>query len=66
MVDATIQTELTTYLGSLPVDQQRQVLEFAQTLATQPLKGVLGTDLLQFAGTLEKSEADAMSQAIAE
>ena len=64
MVDATIETELTTCLVKLPVEKQRQVLEFARTLATPPLQGVRGSDLLQFAGTIDESDLDAMSQTI--
>ena len=63
MVDATIQHELSTCLGKLPVEQQRQVLEFARTLAT-PLQGVRGSNLLRFAGTIDQSDLEAMSQAI--
>lgn len=64
MVDATIERELSTCLGRLPVEQQRQVLEFARTLAMPPLQGVRGSTLLQFAGTIDESDLDAMSQAI--
>ncbi len=64
MVDATIEQELSTCLGRLPVEQQRQVLEFARTLATPPLQGVRGSTLLQFAGTIDESDLAAMSQAI--
>lgn len=66
MVDTTIETELSTCLGKLPVDKQLQVLEFARTLATTPVQGVRGADLLRFAGTIDKSDLDIMSQAIAD
>ena len=64
MVDATIGHELTNCLGQLPVEQQRQVLEFARTLTAPPVQGVRGSDLLKFAGTIDASDLDAMSQAI--
>ena len=64
MVDATIERELSTCLGRLPVERQRQVLEFARTLATPPLQGVRGSTLLQFAGTIDESDLEVMSQAI--
>jgi len=64
MIDATIEQELSTCLGRLPIERQRQVLEFARTLATPPLQGVPGSTLLQFAGTIDKSDLEAMSQAI--
>jgi hypothetical protein len=64
MVDATIEHELSTCLRRLSVEQQRQVLEFARTLTTPPLQGVRGSNLLQFAGTIDESDLEAMSQAI--
>ncbi len=64
MVDATIDNELSTCLGQLPIEQQRQVLQFAQTLAMHRIRGVHGSSLLQFAGTIGESDLEAMSQAI--
>lgn len=64
MVDAVIQNELTTYLGRLPVEQQRQVLEFARTLVAAPPRGVPGANLLRFAGTIDAGDLESMSQAI--
>jgi hypothetical protein len=64
MVDTTIEIELSTCMGRLPVNKQREVLDFARTLAASPLQGVRGADLLRFAGTIDKSDVDAMSQAI--
>jgi len=70
MVDAMIESELSTCLGRLPVAQQRQVLEFARILATPPSQGVhgstgvRGSTLLQFAGTIDEFDLEAMSRAI--
>lgn len=64
MVDATIQTELSNCLEKLPIDKQRQVLEFAQTLAISATHGVRGAELLRFAGAIDKSDLEAMSHAI--
>lgn len=64
MVDTKIETELSTCLHKLPVEKQRQVLEFARTLASSAVHGVRGADLLRFAGTIDKSDLDAMSRAI--
>lgn len=66
MVDATIEYELSTCLGQLPVEQQRQVLQFARTLVAPPLQGVRGLNLLQFAGTIDESDLETMMQAIEE
>jgi len=64
MVDAAIEQELSTCLGRLPVERQREVLEFARTLATPPIQGGRGSSLLKFAGTIDESDLEAMSQAI--
>lgn len=64
MVDATVAREISICLRQLPVQQQRRVLEFARTLAASSLQGVGGSTLLQFAGTIDESDLDAMSQAI--
>ncbi|REJ85166.1 MAG: hypothetical protein DWQ45_19495 [Planctomycetota bacterium] len=59
-----MESELSTCLGKLPVEKQRQVLEFARTLATAPPHGVPGSNLLRFAGAINESDLNAMSQAI--
>ena len=64
MVDTTIYQELSTYLGQMPVERQRQVLDFARNLATPQIQGVRGTALLRFAGAIDESDLDAMSKAI--
>ena len=64
MVDTTIEAELSTCLHKLSIEKQRQVLEFARTLATSAVHGVRGADLLQFAGTIDKSDLDTMSRVI--
>jgi hypothetical protein len=64
MVDAAIEQELSTCLGGLPVAQQRQVLEFAQTLTAKPRQGVRGSTLLRFAGAIDPLDLESMSQAI--
>jgi len=66
VVDATIEHELSTCLGQLPVEQQRQVLEFARTLAAPTRQGTRGSDLLRFAGTIDESDLEAITQAIEE
>ena len=62
MVDASIQNELYNALGQLPVAQQHEVLEFARNLATP--QGVPGSDLLQFAGSIDDVELEKMTRAI--
>jgi len=64
MVDAAIEKELSTCLGRLPVERQRQVLDFARMLETPPLQGVAGSTLLKFAGAITEPDLAAMTQAI--
>jgi hypothetical protein len=64
MVDATIEHELSTCMGRLPVEQQRQVLDFARTLTAPTPQGVHGSNLLRFAGTINESDLEAMTEAI--
>lgn len=64
MVDAAIEQELFTYLGQLPLERQRQVLAFARTLAAPQSQGVRGKTLLRFAGAIDESDLETMSQAI--
>ncbi len=66
MVDATIEHELSTYLDRLPVEQQRQVLEFARTLVAPAIRGMAGSSLLRFAGAIGESDLDVIAQAVEE
>jgi hypothetical protein len=67
--DPVIQSELLSYLGQLPVDDQVRVVNFARNLAEPPRAkklGVPGKDLLKFAGTISSEDAQQMIQAIEE
>ena len=66
MISSTLERELHQQLEHLPFGQQRQVLDFARALATVRARGVAGKRLLQFAGTIEGDDLNAMSQAIAQ
>jgi len=66
MVRPLLEKELHHQLKHLPVGQQRQVLDFARALAAARTSGIAGEKLLQFAGTIENAELQAMSEAIAE
>jgi hypothetical protein len=66
MVDASIQSQLSAILQDLEVAQQRQVLEFALNLRSQPLVGVPGSSLLRFAGKIDEADLNSMSSAIEE
>lgn len=63
MVNSVMEQELHQQLESLPLGQQRQVLDFARALSLAQSNGVPGSALLPFAGTIEAADLMIMSQA---
>ena len=66
MMNPTLETEIREQLSQLPLEQQRQVLEFARALVATRVRGVPGHALLRFAGLVEADDLAAMKQAIEE
>ena len=66
MTPPTLETEIREQLAQLPLEQRRQVVEFARALVTARVRGVPGQTLLQFAGTIDAEDLAAMTQAIEE
>jgi hypothetical protein len=66
MVSSALEMEIREQLDRLPLDQQRQVLDFARALAVTRPVGVPGTALLRFAGTIAPDDLATMAQAIEE
>ncbi len=64
MTHSSIKKEIVEQLDHLPLELQKQVLDFTRTLASSPPKGVPGKQLLSFAGILKPADAQAMTQAI--
>jgi hypothetical protein len=67
--DPLIQSELISYLGQLPADDQARVVDFAPTLAKSPKPKQVGTpgkELLRFAGTISHEDAQQMMKAVEE
>ena len=64
MSNPRIHDDLLKQLEALAPDQQHRVAEFIRCLAAQPPRGVPGTDLLKFAGTLPPDQADELRQAV--
>jgi hypothetical protein len=64
MISPTLETEIQEQLSQLPLEQQRQVLEFARALVTARVRGVSGRSLLGFAGLIEDDDLTLMRQAI--
>ena len=60
----SVKEQILKQLVGLSEDQQLRVLSFARSLASPD--GVAGSDLLRFAGAIEKAELQTMSQAIEE
>jgi hypothetical protein len=59
-----VEAEICKYLHQLPLEQQRQALEFVRTLAAMHVRGVPGQSLLRFSGTIDVSDLATMTQAI--
>ena len=66
MINPTLETEIQEQLLQLPLEQQRQVLEFARALVTARVRGVPGHTLVRFAGLVETEDLALMKQAIEE
>ena len=62
MSERTLQSELLDHLNGLPVEKQRQVLDFARSLVES--KGRPGNEVLLFGGAIDAEDLSAMTQAI--
>jgi hypothetical protein len=60
----TLFTKVAKEFEALPEEQKRRVLEFMQSLRTQRSKGVTGTELLRFAGSIPLVDLETMEQTI--
>ena len=66
MINITVEKDLREQLRNLPIDQQRQVLEFARALVKARVHGVPGKDLMRFAGTINPEDLITIEQTINE
>lgn len=68
MQNSTLEAETGSQVHQLPLEQQRQVLEFARTLATARGRGrgAPGKTLLQFVGTISLDDLAIMTKIIEE
>ena len=66
MINTMVEKQLCEQLGRLPIEQQRQVLEFARALVKSKVHGVPGRDLLRFAGTIDSEDLITIEQTINE
>lgn len=61
-----IERELRDHLSALAPEQQRQVLEYARALGAVPQRGVPGSALLRFAGSIPEEDLAAIRTAVEE
>jgi hypothetical protein len=66
MLNPSIEKEIISQLNKLPLEKQQQVLHFARALSTAKPLGIPGKELLRFAGAIEPSDLQIMSQVIEE
>lgn len=66
MENLTTIQEISQRLKVLPLEQQRQVLDFILELSGEPPKQYPGKNLLQFVGTISKEDLEIMKQTIEE
>ena len=66
MINPMVERDLRDQLEQLPTEQQRRVLDFARALVASQPRGVAGTSLLRFAGTLDVADAEQMIEAVNE
>jgi hypothetical protein len=65
-MNPAIEKELRDQLDQLPAAQQRQVLDFARTLAAKKRQTASGRALSEFAGTIAKEDLALIAEAIDE
>jgi hypothetical protein len=66
MATLSLTQRIADEVAKLPPQDQERVLAFAQALNLSPQRGTPGKDLLQFAGSIDKDDAEAMKRAIEE
>ncbi len=64
MISSPLKKEILDKLDLLAIEGQRRVLDFTRALTETKTVGIPGRDLLQFAGTIEKTELESMKRAI--
>lgn len=66
MVSSTLERELHEIGERLPEPKQREVVEYARSLAKPRPRGVSGKEFLALTGTIEPDDIELMKQAIEE
>ena len=66
MVSSTLERELHEHLEQLSERKQREVVEYARSLAKPHARGISGKEFLAITGTIEPNDLELMKQAIEE
>ena len=66
MSTTAMKNELLKQFNRLPIDRQRQVVQFARALERITHSGVPGSALISFAGSISPSDLHVISQAVEE
>lgn len=66
MRNTTVNKDIHEQIERLPIEQQRQVLEFVRVLAAARIHGVPGQNLLRFADTIDHEDLMIIEQTIKE
>lgn len=64
MAISTLGKAIRDQIDQLPVEKQRQVLEYVRTLASTQVRGLPGSELVHFAGAINPSDLAIMTKAI--
>jgi len=65
-MEPAMEKELLKQFEQLGPEEQRQVLDFARTLATCKRSGTLGESLIRFGGTIDATDLAIIAEAIEE
>lgn len=66
MAESSTEKEILEEIHKLGKAEQKRVLEFARSLMSATPRGVPGKNLLQFAGTIDKSDLNEIARSIEE
>jgi len=66
LINPAIKYDIEQQLARLPDELQRRVLDYAVALASGRREGTKGSDLLKYAGSISREDAQEMIQAIEE
>jgi hypothetical protein len=63
-MESMIIDEVIEQLSAMPLNLQRQVLDYVEALRASSIRGMPGRDLTRFANSISRDDLDAMQAAI--